>query len=78
MSFIPVLQYGFGVAVFGFMYWLLDGVIDEFLKVNVHETGLIFDLLFYMWAGALLVYLIFGGWWLIRMYNVKHEYGGGF
>jgi hypothetical protein len=71
MSFIPVLQYCIGIAAFGFIYWILDGVMDEFLSVGVHKTGLTFELLFYFWAGALLVYLIFGGWWVIRRYVEK-------
>jgi len=73
MSFIPILQYGIGIAVFGFIYYILDGITDEFLSANVHRIGMTFDLLFYMWAGALLVYLIFGGWWAIRRYAEKYD-----
>jgi len=71
MSFIPVLQYCVGIAVFGFVYYLLDGILEEFLNVGVHKTNLTFEFLFYMWAGSLIVYLIFGGWWVIREYAVK-------
>ena len=77
MSFIPVFTYTIGIAVFGFVYWLLDGIMDSFRATGIHETGTIFDLLLYLWAGILIVYLVFGGWWVIRKYNEEeYMYGG--
>jgi len=77
MSFVPVLQYSIGIAMFGFMYWLMDGVLDEFIAAGVHVTGLTYDLLMYMWVGMLLIYLIFGGWWVVRKYNEQQYMQGG-
>jgi len=77
MSFIPVIQYIVGIGVFGFIYWLLDNILDDFIAVGIHETGNLYDFMMYGWAGALLIYLFFGGWWVIRKYN-EIEYRGGF
>ena len=76
MSFIPVLEYLAGLPVFGFFYWLMDNILTEIAGVGVHQTGNVYDLLFYLWVGILFIYLIFGGWWLIRKYNEK-EYMRG-
>lgn len=65
------------MGVFGFIYWILDGILDDFIAAGVHETGTLYDLFLYGWAGALLIYLIFGGWWVIRKYN-EIEYRRGF
>lgn len=78
MSFIPVLQYGVGLAVFGFTYWILDGIMDTLIAIAIHETGNAFNLLMYIWTGALIIYIIFGGWWLIRKYNEEQYTRGGF
>lgn len=69
MSFLPVIEYLAGIGVFGFVYWVLDNIVDEFLAVGVHRTGDVHDLLFYLWLGILVIYLVFGGLWVIREYN---------
>lgn len=77
MSFLPVMEYLTGIATFGFFYWLMNGILDELTGAGVSETGNVYDLLFYFWTAILLVYLIFGGWWVIRKYN-EPQYPGGF
>ena len=77
MSFIPVLQYGIGIGFFGFIYWILDAVMDEFVSLGIHESGNTYTLLMYMWTGVLIIYLIFGGWWVIRKYNENQYMQGG-
>ena len=77
MSFIPVLEYIMGLGVFGFVYWLLNGIKDMMVDANVHKTGTIWDFLCYVWIGIIIIYLIFGGIWLVRKYN-ELEYTGGF
>lgn len=76
MSAVPVIQYGLGILAFGFVYWLLDGILDTIILADVHETGTIFDFLIYVWTASIVIYLIFGGWWVIRKYN-EAEYRGG-
>jgi len=72
MSFIPVMSYIAGIAVFGFLYWILDGIREA---VQVYSsTGGVYDLMSYLWAGSLVVYLIFGGWYVVRLYN-EQNYG---
>ena len=77
MSFIPVLEYLAGITVFGFFYWIMDGVLDALKGSGVSATGDTYNLLFYMWVGILVVYLLFGGWWLIRKYD-EQQYPGGY
>ena len=78
MSFIPVVLYLVGLTVFGFIYWLLDGLLVTFNAMGIADTTTypIQDLLMFMWFGIVALYLIFGGIWLIRTYNEK-EYRGG-
>ena len=76
MSFIPVLQYGAGAAILGFTGWILSGILDDIIAVGVHETGTVFSFFNYLWTGIFIVYLVFGGWWLVRKYN-ENEYNTG-
>lgn len=75
MSFIPVLEYLAGLTVFGFVYWLMDGIMDNLRASGIGEGGSVYDLLFFLWAGILVVYMIFGGWWLVRKYNEREPFG---
>ena len=78
MSFIPVAMYLGGIGVFGFSYYLLNSVFDEIVALGLHETGTIWSFLDYIWVGILLIYLIFGGWWVVRKYNeAQYQQGGG-
>jgi len=63
------MEYLFGLAVFGFVYWLLDGIRKDIQTIST--TGDVLNLMLYFWGGLLVVYLIFGGWWLIRMYHER-------
>lgn len=76
MSFIPVFEYLIGIGVFGFAYWLLNGILDTLIGTNISETGTTYTILFYIWAGAIIVYLIFGGWWMIRRYDESQYHQG--
>ena len=79
MSFIPVAMYAGGLAVFGFSYYLLDNILTELKNIGVHETGTVWDFLIYIWAGIVIVYVVFGGWWVVRKYNeANYQQGGGF
>ena len=76
MSFVHVFEYLGGLAMFGFLYWLLDG-IKESLETAVSPSGDVYDLYTYVWTGAIIIYLIFGGIWLARTYAELKEQGGG-
>ena len=69
MGLLPVLEYLGGIIVFGLGYWLLDGIQEEFHRVS--ETGDLYDLALYIWVGITLIYLIFGGIWVVRKYTEK-------
>lgn len=74
---IPVLIYLFGLGVFGFIRWIMDGILEQLEALGVHQTGPVYIFLNMVWTGALVVYLIFGGIWLIRKYD-EREYIGGY
>ena len=74
-SFIPVMMYLTGLAVFGFIYWLLDGIEKIFVGTGLAVTGDTYDILMYLWLGIIVVYVLFGGIWVIRSYN-EREQGG--
>lgn len=76
MSFIPVMMYLVGLAVFGFIYWLLDGIEKIFVGLSIATSGNTYDFLKYLWLGIIVVYVLFGGIWLIRSYNEKENMGG--
>jgi len=69
MSFIPVLQYIVGLGIFGFLWWLTNGIVSSIVVVGVHKSGDVWELMQYVWLGIIFIYLIFGGIWLVRKYN---------
>ena len=77
MSFIPVMMYLTGLAVFGIMYWLMDGILDIFTAMNIADTTTFtpYPFLLYLWSGIIIAYVVFGGIWLIRKYNEREYYG---
>ena len=78
-SFIPVVLYLIGLVVFGFISWRLDGILSIFRGMNLANTTDFgsYDILMYLWYAIVVIYLVFGGIWLIRTYN-EREYQGGF
>ena len=76
MSAVPVLGYLGGLFTFGFIWWLLNGIRQDMETVS--ETGTLFDLLIYFWYGIIIIYLVFGGIWLVRKYNEQQYQGGMF
>jgi len=70
-SFTNVLLYFIGLVVFGFLYWLMDGILDIMKATGVQNVTDFtpYDLLIYVWAGIVVVYLVFGGIWLVRSFQ---------
>ena len=78
MSFIPVLQYIGGAAVLGFIGWVLDGILEDFIAIGIHETGDAWNILMYLWTAVFIIYMVFGGWWMVRKYNeLEYRDSGG-
>lgn len=79
-SFIPVLLYLIGLIMFGFMTWLLDGILGMFRALGIHNTTDFgaYDILVFIWYSIVVLYLIFGAIWLIRTYNEPQHQGGFF
>ena len=74
MSMIPIIQYTGGLAIFGLTYWLLDNILLPFIQIGT--TGTVTDTLHMLWTASLIIYLIGGGYWIIRQYN-EQQYNGG-
>ena len=79
MSFLPVMEYLGGIAVFGFVYWIMDDILRDIINTGypLVTSGNVYDLFLYLWMAILVIYLVFGGWWLVRKYN-ERQYQGGF
>jgi len=62
-SAVLIFEYLAGFWFFGLIYWILNGILPELqgisLKTNIYTLGN------YLWTGALLIYLVFGIWYLI-------------
>ena len=77
MSLIPVMMYSAGIVVFGFTGWLFNGIKAIILDAHIHETGTTFDFMMYIWSGTFILYLVLGGFWVIKKYNEnEYQYGG--
>lgn len=72
-----IIMYFAGLVVFGFVYWLMDGILNVLKPLNLADTTTYtsYDLLLFFWYGIVVVYLLFGGIWLIRSFQ-KQSYGG--
>lgn len=68
-----MLQYLTGLAVFGFIYWLLDGIQKDMQVIS--STGDLFNMLLYFWTGIIIIYILFGGIWVVRKYGEKEYWG---
>jgi len=77
MSFIPVLEYLTGLGFFGFIYWLMNGILNIMKNAGVSITGDVYFFLSMLWMAIIFIYLLFGGIWLVRKYT-EIEYTGGF
>jgi len=51
-------DYLFSLGVFGFVYWLFNGIIPYFM--NISERGVVFDLANFLWGASLVIYLLLG------------------
>jgi hypothetical protein len=77
-NFTNILLYLIGLVVFGFLYWLLNGILDIIKALNVQDstTFTVYPFLLYVWAGVVLIYLVFGGIWLVRCFEKGTDTGG--
>jgi len=74
-----VLLYLIGLVLFGFMYWLMNGILDIGKATGLADTTTytVYPLLLLLWSAIIVIYVIFGGIWLIRSYNEFNQYYGG-
>lgn len=72
---IRVILYFAGLAIFGFIYWILDAILDVFIGANVATLGAVYNLCIFLWGAVLVVYLIFGGLYFVRQFMEKKPGG---
>ena len=78
--YIYILMYFIGLAVFGFLYWLLNGVLTIIRATGIQDSTTFSStdqLMTYLWFGIVVIYLLFGGYWLVRLFNQDVQTGGG-
>lgn len=61
---VYALDYFAGFAVFGLVYWFLNGILVEFLTFSVQNDAYTFAL--WVWNTALVIYIVAGIFWLPR------------
>lgn len=67
MGFINVMEYIFGLGIFGFIRWFLDEIILQ--TQVVARTGDTQNLALYIWDAVIVVYIIVGALWLINKFS---------
>jgi len=77
MSAGPVIGYVFGIGIFAAAGWFLNGIKDAILGVGLHQNNDVLVFFQYVWTATFILFLIFGGIYVIRQYNEK-SYTGGF
>jgi len=58
------LEYGIGLAIFGLIYWLLDGILPAFSVISVQDD--VYDMAMWSWRAAVVIYLLFGMFYFFR------------
>ena len=51
-------DYLIGLAVFGFAYWVLNGILPGLQIISVHDV--VYKLAMFFWGGSIVIYLVFG------------------
>ena len=65
-------DYFFGLGIFGALYWFLNGILVELKPFAL--SGDVLTYANWLWAGAIVIYLVAGAFWLPRMMK---EWKGG-
>lgn len=62
---IYALDYFMGFAIFGLVYWFLNGILVEFQVFSA--TNITYTYATWLWHGSLVIYIVFGIFWLPRV-----------
>jgi len=73
-SILPVFAFIAGLFVLGFLYYILNEVVTVFTTLDA--TGSVHSFMLFIWSAILIVYLVFGGWYTVRLYNERNYPGG--
>jgi len=76
MSAAPVLGYVLGIGIFAAAGWFLNGIKDTFIDVGMHQSNDVLVFFQYIWTAVFILFLVFGGIYVIRQYNEKSYMGG--
>ena len=74
MSAVPALIYCLGFPIIGFCWWLCNGIKGYFEHLAPDDVVTTYMNL--IWLFILILYTLFAGIWLIRIYTEKQYQGG--
>ena len=63
-SVLYAFEYMLGIPFFGISYWVLNGLLIDLRVMSVTDT--VYQYANLIWAGAVVVYMIFGIFYFIR------------
>lgn len=70
---IYAFEYLFAIPIFGFLFWILNGILIQIAPVS--SKGPLFQLASHLWVGAIIVFILFGIFWLPRKIKERNEWG---
>ena len=76
MSAAPALSYIIGIGIFTMAGYFLNNIKEIFVNSGIHQTGDVFSLMQYIWAGMFIIFLVGGGIYVIRRYSERQYQGG--
>lgn len=63
-SVLYTFEYLMGLAVFGLIYWLLNGILPAFSVISTKDD--VYDMAMWAWRAAVVIYLLFGMFYFFR------------
>jgi hypothetical protein len=74
MSWVPFFEFFAVVGVYGFLYWLMNGIVSEVLSLALEGDALTFMLM--AWHATPIFVLLAGGIWLLTVMQKRTPMGG--
>jgi hypothetical protein len=71
MSWVPVAEYFMAVGVYGFLYWLGNGIVEELLAYSL--TGNAYTFMLMLWHGSPLFVMFMAGIWLLTVMQKRER-----
>lgn len=69
MSWFPVAEMFIALGIFGFIYWLMNGIVQEMIFISA--TGVFYDFMLFCWRALPVIVLILAGYYLLSSMQKK-------